>query len=66
MCHATNIRKIFLINEGTTWRKSKGFEAIMCGPVLYISDYADEQCSGEIPPVGDQCESAFEDQDKSD
>ena len=27
---------------------------------------ADEQWSGEIPPVGDQCESAFEDQGKSD
>ena len=26
---------------------------------------ADEQCSGEIPPVGDQCESAVGDQGKS-
>ena len=35
-------------------------------PFCIFQITADEQCSGEIPPVGDQCESAFEDQDKSD
>ena len=35
-------------------------------PFCIFQITADEQCLGEIPPVGDQCESAFEDQDKSD
>ena len=35
-------------------------------PFCIFQITADEQCSGEILPVGDQCESAFEDQDKSD
>ena len=35
-------------------------------PFCIFQIMADEQCSGEISPVGDQCESAFEDQDKSD
>ena len=34
--------------------------------LAYFRFMADKQRSGEIPLVGDQCESAFEDQGKSD
>ena len=38
----------------------------MCAvPFSIFQITADEQCLGEIPPVGDHFESAFEDQDKS-
>ena len=35
-------------------------------PFCIFQIMADEQCSGKISPVGDQCESAVEDQGKSD
>ena len=40
----------------------------MCGPiyVCLITGFCRRAESGEIPPIGDQCESAFEDQGKSD
>ena len=41
---------------------------MLCGPVYVclITGLCRRAESGEIPPVGDQCESAFEDQGKSD
>ena len=35
---------------------------MVCGPVCVVSD---KQQPGEIPPIGDWCESAFEDQSNS-
>ena len=43
--------------------KLKG--SIVRSPFVYFQVTADEQWLGEIPPVGDQCESAVGDWDKS-
>ena len=48
-------------------RKLDIFSAWLCAvPFGIFQITADEQCLGEISLVGDQCESAVEDQGKSD